>query len=289
MNTPKSYAHFQQRIFQQGDFPLNVTMYKGKTHHSYPFGPYYHPELEFHLIQRGNCQYFIGDVNYPCEKNSVLIMHRNEAHCYIQDDQAYAKNIALVFSAQLLSDRPAAMDALRSLGSAHHLVLSDKQAGTAEYLLQRMADECESKDLGWMDITVNYIVAFLNILQKAAIGHISGKENKDPIIQEVLKYLQEEFTNMPSLTEVSNIFGLSAYTLSKKFKQYVGVGFLEYLIHMRIEEARRLLVETDMKVTDIAYEIGFDSLSTFYRDFLQLTKVTPAVYRKMIKKSKSAS
>lgn len=283
MSPAKAKGNVRQKIFRHGDFPLNITTYQGKTLHSYPFGLYYHPELEFHLICRGNCQYFIRDMNYPCEKNSVLIMHKNEAHCYIRDEQAYTKNIALVFNASLVEDRSMALDALKSLESVHHLVLSDKQAASAEYMLKRMADEYEQKEAYWENVVVNYIVAFLTILQRAADGCVSGRENKDPVIQQVLKYLDKEFAEMLSLADVADQFGLSSYTLSKKFKQYVGVGFLEYLIHLRIEEARRLLSETDMSVTEIAYEVGFDSTSTFYRDFRLLTKVTPAAYRQGIK------
>jgi AraC-like DNA-binding protein len=269
-------------VFRKGDFPLNITTYQGKTLHSYPFGLYYHPEWEFHLICRGNCQYFIRDMNYPCEKNSLLIIHPNEAHCYIRDETAYTKNIALVFKDMLVEDRVAAQAALRSLESVHHLVLSDKQAAALEYMLQRIADEHERKDCYWQNTVVNYIAAFLTILQRAADGCIMpGRENNDPVIQEVLRYLDKEFAEMPSLTDVASSFGLSAYTLSKKFKQYVGVGYLEYLIHLRIEEARRLLAKTDKSVTEIAYEVGFESISTFFRDFRLLTKVTPATYRKM--------
>lgn len=281
MSPAKTKGNYRQRIFRAGDFPLNITMYQGKTLHSYPFGLYYHPELEFHLIRRGNCEYFIRDANYPCEKNSVLIMHRNEVHCYIRDEEAYTKNIALVFAISLVEGRPLVQQALAGLESVHHIMLSDKQAATAEYLLKKIADEYESREFHWQDVIVNYVVAFLTILQRAAVGHVSGQENKDPIIQDVLKYLQREFTNVTSLTEAANEFGLSSYTLSKKFKQYVGVGFLEYLIHLRIEEARRLLAETDLNVTEVAYEVGFDSLSTFYRDFRRITQLTPVAYRKM--------
>ena len=281
MGSTKSKNDFRQKIFSKGDFPLNITMYQGKTLHSYPFGLYYHPELEFHLICRGNCQYFIQDMNYPCEKNSLLVVHRNEAHCYIRDEQAYTKNIALVFNDSLVADRAIAQAVLQSLDSVHHLVLSDKMAASVEYLLKLMADEYERKDQYWESIIVNYIVAFLTILQRAMDGCVSGRENNDPVIQELLKYLQKEFADTLSLAGVANTFGLSANGLSKKFKQYVGVGFLEYLIHLRIEEARRLLAETDMNVTEIAYEVGFDSISTFFRDFRLLNKVTPATYRKM--------
>ncbi|HEY3298820.1 MAG TPA: AraC family transcriptional regulator, partial [Armatimonadota bacterium] len=193
----------------------------------------------------------------------------------------YTKNIALVFDASLVRKRETAQSALLSLQSAHHLQLSDKQAATIEYLLKRIADEYERKEPCFEEIVVNYVVAFLTILQRVAAGSSTVQGNKDPIIVEVLKYLEKEFTNVPSLTEASDRFGLSSYTLSKKFKQYVGVGFLEYLIHLRIEEARRLLAETDLNVTEVAYEVGFDSLSTFYRDFRRLTQLTPVAYRKL--------
>lgn len=271
----------RMKIFKPGDFPVLVDSgrLRQMKSDSCTYLPNYHSELEFHLIRHGNGQYFIRDVNYPSEKNSVFIMHNDEVHCFIPDPGSSAKNISLIFSARLLKDRQVACTAIRSLESVHHLVLTDKQAARTELLLSEIADECNDKNMHWQRAVVNLIEIFLVMLERASAGTVVDSKNKDPLIQEVIKYLDETFAEKPSLVDVADRFCLSSFTLSKKFKQYVGLGFREYLIHRRIVEAQRLLKETDLKVAAIAYQVGFESLSAFNFNFLRLTCVTPIVYR----------
>lgn len=283
MDNVNSSEHRLERIFRKGDYPVRVHSVQGKMSNQMgPFGPYFHSELEFHLICRGCCKYFIKDANYPSEKNSVLIVHGNDQHCFIPDEESYTKKISLIFAPSVLQNREPSLNALTSLYSVHHLVLSDKAAATAEYLLKRISEETEQKGLNWQEIVVNYVETFLTLLQRSVDGNVYGEEHIDPVIQDVLKYLETEYAAMPSLTDVADRFGLSSYTLSKKFKQYVGVGFREYSIHLRIGAARKLLAETDMNVADVAYEVGFESLSAFNTDFRRISEVTPIVYRKMV-------
>ncbi|HEY3298830.1 MAG TPA: AraC family transcriptional regulator [Armatimonadota bacterium] len=269
----------RQTIFDPGDFPVLVSVNPVSRDHSYYSN--YHSEFEFHLIRHGNGEYFIRDAKYPVEKNSVLLMHKNEVHCYIPKSSSHVKNITLIFGSTILRDRPLARSAMGSLASLHHLVLSDTQAARTELLLNEIAAECRHKGLHWQKVVGDLLEIFLVIVQRAASGSVSDMKTGDPIIQDVIRYLDETYTEKPSLADVASHFCLSSFTLSKKFKQYVGLGFREYLIHRRIVEAQRLLDETEMKIAAIAYQVGFESLSAFNSNFLRLSSVTPVVYRKI--------
>jgi AraC-like DNA-binding protein/quercetin dioxygenase-like cupin family protein len=275
--TSKSVKSLRQKVFEQGDFPVKVYVSSGKEYE--PIPAHYHSDLELHLICHGSGLYSISGVNYQFEKNSVLVIHKNEVHSPSVGSKGSIKNISLILAARVLKNRPAALAALQSLETVHHLILTDTQAAAAECLLMWALEECEHKDLHWKGTIVNYIEALLAVLQRASLGHLSGYKDKDPLMQEILSYLNSEFTETISLIEVANRFGLSSYTLSKSFKRYVGMGFREYLIQLRVNEARKLLESTNMTVSAIAYQVGFGSLSAFNSDFLRLTGVTPGAYR----------
>ena len=265
------------RIFGEQEYPVLVIVAHSKNHDYFEANS--HPELEFHLIRHGYSQYVINGVNYPCTKNSILMMHSNEPHAWLINKKYADKNLSLFFDKKLLDKREISKSILNTLSSINQLILPDKEANMAEFILNEIADECKNKNTGWQDVAIEYIEAFLTILYRAADEQDTIIENKDTLIQKAIEYLDDKFTGKVSLVEVSKLFNVSQFALSKRFKQHVGVGFREYLIHRRIIAAQELLVETDLKVAAIANKVGFDSLTTFNRDFRMITSVTPAVYR----------
>ncbi|MDY0234929.1 MAG: Ada metal-binding domain-containing protein [Gudongella sp.] len=82
------------------------------------------------------------------------------------------------------------------------------------------------------------------------------------------------------LNEEISQLGITQHRLREIFKEEYGVTLTKYISNLQLEEGKRLLVETDEKIIDIAYSIGFGSLSSFYRFFKKQTGKSPAVYRK---------
>ncbi len=74
--------------------------------------------------------------------------------------------------------------------------------------------------------------------------------------------------------------GLSRKRMVEVFKEEYGVTPSGYVNDLRYQEARRLLEQTDNEVIDIAYSVGFSSLSAFYKFFKERAKLSPAAYRK---------
>ncbi|MEJ8305045.1 helix-turn-helix transcriptional regulator [Saccharibacillus sacchari] len=83
-----------------------------------------------------------------------------------------------------------------------------------------------------------------------------------------------------SLTQISEAFDGNAKTISRIFKEELGEKFVDYLTRLRMEEAKRLLVETDESVQDIAEKVGYLYPMSFIRVFKKLENATPGEYRK---------
>lgn len=78
--------------------------------------------------------------------------------------------------------------------------------------------------------------------------------------------------------------GITQHRMIRIFKEQYGFTPSEYINELRIREAKLKLIETEESVIDIAYSVGFNSLSAFYRLFRKLTGQTPANYRKSARK-----
>jgi len=97
---------------------------------------------------------------------------------------------------------------------------------------------------------------------------------------EILAYLECNFRDANlSQTEVADLFGISNYTLSRLFKNKVGIGFSEYLSAKRIECASTLLLTTEYSVSEVAAMSGFSSINYFSKTFKAYVGVTPNQYR----------
>ena len=121
---------------------------------------------------------------------------------------------------------------------------------------------------------------FLNKISEACKNILSKKEERsNSIIEQAKIHIRENFAKDISLDDVSRTVNISPYYFSKIFKEETGVNFIEYLTNVRIENAKRLMKETDMKGYDIAYECGFSDPHYFSYIFKKNTGLSPREYK----------
>ena len=87
-------------------------------------------------------------------------------------------------------------------------------------------------------------------------------------------------TTIVTLDEIADMLHLNPSYFSKKFKAVNGFGFKEYLNTIRINHSEQLLLETDMSITEIALECGYDNSNYFGDAFKHLNHLSPTQFRK---------
>lgn len=105
-------------------------------------------------------------------------------------------------------------------------------------------------------------------------------ENKQKIRQAV-QYVQKNFRAPINMAMVSNHVSMNYSLFSLLFKQYTGTNFVGYLQKLRIEEAKRLLTQTDMRVNEISARSGFSDQKHFLKVFKSATALSPSEWRKV--------
>jgi len=93
------------------------------------------------------------------------------------------------------------------------------------------------------------------------------------------KVIEGHSTEQLSLGKVAKAVGINPTHLSEKFKQVTGAKFVDYIARARFEKARELLEDVDLRVSEIAFAVGFQSLSQFNRVFKKLSGKSPSAYR----------
>ena len=109
---------------------------------------------------------------------------------------------------------------------------------------------------------------------------LSNSDRAEPAkIWKARSYIQDHLEEELSLAIVAKFVQISANHLSEKFKEVTGVNFVKYIARRRFARACLLLLDADLKVSEIAFEVGFQSLSQFNRVFKKLSGKSPTEYR----------
>ncbi len=102
---------------------------------------------------------------------------------------------------------------------------------------------------------------------------ISDKSN-------ILKFIQDNFKSSDLIAfDVQLATGIHERKVSAVLKEYVQMSFKQYVNYLKIEHAKRLLNVTDMTVSDIAYECGYNNIAHFQKVFRDLEAVSVSEYR----------
>lgn len=113
-----------------------------------------------------------------------------------------------------------------------------------------------------------------------AILQDKKQEDKRPI-RAAKQYIQQNFNRPITLEEVSGVVGFSTAYFSVLFKKESGQNFLEYLSEVRMSRAKELLKETNMSISGICEEVGYNDLKHFTQSFKKLTGLKPNEFRKL--------
>ena len=108
----------------------------------------------------------------------------------------------------------------------------------------------------------------------------TSRYRAEPVeIWKTRKFIEEHCVEELSLGKVAKAVNISANHLSEKFKQVTGINFVEYVARTRFEKACRLLQDGDLRISEIAFAVGFQSLSQFNRIFKKFSGKSPSAYR----------
>ena len=98
-----------------------------------------------------------------------------------------------------------------------------------------------------------------------------------------MTYIQKNYSTPLNVEDICKHLGCSGSYFSHAFKRGAGLGFREYLINIRIENAKRLLTLSELNVTEIAFSVGFSDSNYFTSLFKKKSGISPLAYRKQTK------
>jgi YesN/AraC family two-component response regulator len=108
---------------------------------------------------------------------------------------------------------------------------------------------------------------------------VQQKSVEPPVITKAKEFIASHQTEDLTLSQVAKAVNTSTFYFCKMFKKVTGLNFTDYVSRLRVERARNLLLNKNLRVSEIAYEVGFQSLTHFNRVFKRILGVSPTQYR----------
>jgi AraC-like DNA-binding protein/ligand-binding sensor protein len=116
----------------------------------------------------------------------------------------------------------------------------------------------------------------------AACGNellLRTQEREPPVVAKARAFLSANYTEVMTRAQVARAVNSSATYFSKRFKETTGMSFIDYTGRVRVEQAKNLLQNPSLRISNIAFEIGFQSVSQFNRTFKRVTGRSPKKFR----------
>jgi AraC-like DNA-binding protein len=110
---------------------------------------------------------------------------------------------------------------------------------------------------------------------------LTNHDKAEPVeIWKTRNFIREHFDEKLSLPGIAKKVNISSNYLSEKFKEVTGENLVRYIARTRVEKAHELLQDADRRISEIAFAVGFQSLSQFNRAFKKISGQSPTQYRR---------
>lgn len=183
--------------------------------------------------------------------------------------------IAYLQTGQVLFHEPTAAEARKAAREAGSLDASlDRTALEASYRQSRIVGRSQYDSiLRMLEIFAEQLGLLTNqLMVRQALA-------EPPAMIRARAFIAEHLTEDLGLEQVSRAVGMSTFYFCKNFKKSTGLTFTEYLSRVRVEAVKQLLLNPYKRVSEAAYEAGFQSLSQFNRMFHRIAGESPSTYR----------
>ena len=133
------------------------------------------------------------------------------------------------------------------------------------------------------------LIDFLNTLCRGIrqSQDVTGSVISNSVIQDVLTYINSNYTQPLRIDRLAKQFGISVSYLSHEFTKFTNRSVYDYILYRRVMLARQMM-QTDLSLNAIAYQCGFNDYSNFLRIFNKLVGTSPSQFRKQIKRFRPA-
>lgn len=255
-----------------------------------------HKFLEFSFVKSGDMEHNIDGNRSIVKTGDYFIVDYGTNHEYKAINDSPLEVINFLFYPEFIERTLAGCESFEEVLNSYLLRFSYKTLrfsptgktfhddnGQILETVLKIIDEYDRKNTGYLEIIRCLFVEIL-IITMRKIGS-DRKPEKSDVINEITGYIKRHYAEKLRLSDFALQYNYSLSHISKKFTKETGMGFSDYLQRIRIEQSCRLLENSNLKISEIANEVGYDNIKFFNKVFKERLKLTPREFRTYFIKS----
>lgn len=212
--------------------------------------------------------------NSTVKEGDMFLLFPNEWHSYKPDTKTGWNEYWIGFSGKNMDERFNAnffdkKKPILNVGLRDELVSMYLQA----------INVAKEQKKGYQQLLAGIVDYLLGSAYLLSIYSSSEDQKIANLITKAKFIILENLSSQLSLEEISQKLNISYSWFRKTFKKYTGFSPQQYIMEIKMQKAKELLTNSDMSISDIAFELGFDNPNYFYTVFKNKTKTTPLNYR----------
>lgn len=274
----KGNINFLTRDYISNNYNLTI---KRKVMHNEISYLHWHEFFEIEIILSGKCSQCLNGINYSFNEGMLCILSPTDYHELVFKDEV--ELITIMFDDDILPDYY--KNILYRISEARIFCpkkqMYDKIASITIAMLDESMIEKEDK----RQYLSNLLCCILSDIHYLIISDSKLSDSNDGLpadtmcIQKALYYIHVHFRDNPSLDEVAQITHYTKNYFCSVFKNTFGKTYVSYLNDLKLNYAKKVLVTTKLRVSEICYQSGFESLSNFMKCFHEKFGISPQKYR----------
>jgi AraC-like DNA-binding protein/quercetin dioxygenase-like cupin family protein len=272
----KSVSLMDSRTFR-------VIRQENKQEFEFPW--HYHPEFELTYISNSQGLRYVGNNIENFYENDLVLLGSNLPHCWInsEDQEESSKAVVIYLNEELV--KWLSEDQFNSVRSLFNKSCQGIKFKTSVALkIKPKLDQLLLADPFEKYITLLQILQELSVttefdlLSQIGFSYELNSANNERI-NTVYEYVRNNYHKKISLADVATRVNMSEEYFSRFFSKSLMKSFFTFLNEYRINRACKLLIETEKQVTEICYQVGYESIPFFYRQFKKIKNIPPQAYR----------
>ncbi len=271
--------------------PMQFISHVAHTHENTSVEYHYHNYIELLYILDGEHKAWVDGTLYTVSEGDIILINSSYVHGFEYYEGSY---LCLRFDPEVIYNSHKNAVGMKYIlpfilnGSKHNAIFrkNNLENSNVPELLFRIHKEYNEKHFGYeyaSQIMINEIYLwFLRYWNNRKINMDFENEVTSGTakwLNKVFTYVAENYSLSITTLEVANLCNMSYSYFSRSFKKIMHKSFSEYLNYVRITEAEKLLLTTDMNITEIAVSVGFSTSSYFIQQFKNFKSSSPKQYK----------
>lgn len=253
-----------------------VHLYESKHSKGAKVSNHHHEIYQILYALDGDGTIKIEGKDYEFSKDRMVLLLPSSAHSIQTKNKLTV--LVLAFSNQIspLTEIEGILQFFEN--RSHHFVLDQFTAGSIRHLLRKMLFEQTEYDDLFKYAIPTYLTEILITLARLKMTS-KYRDANEMRSDQIRDYITSHYFENIRAEDLATQFGISTRYMNGLFKAKYNITPLQYLQQVRIDRAKQLLLETDKEIVSICFEIGYETLSTFYRSFNNLVGLSPHKFR----------